>query len=220
MSSDAVDERPQTRREELVNALTHGSGLAASLVGLPTLLLVVAERGDVRQIVACSVFAATLVILYAASTIYHALPSSRAKGVLRVVDHVAIYLLIAGSYTPFALGILRGAWGWTLLGLIWGLAAIGIVHKTLLGFRFPLFSTLMYLGMGWLAIIAARPMAQALPPMALALICAGGLCYTAGVPFYMRDRLRYRHAIWHMFVLAGSGFHYAAVLLYATGLTQ
>ncbi len=217
--SEVDKERPQTRREELVNALTHGSGLAASLIGLPMLLLVASKRGDFLQLVACSVFATTLVLLYAASTMYHALPSSRAKRVLRVIDHVAIYLLIAGSYTPFALGILRGAWGTSLLGLIWGLAAIGIMHKTLLGFRFPLFSTLMYLGMGWLAIIAARPLAQALPPMALVLICAGGLCYTAGVPFYMRDRLRYRHAIWHLFVLAGSGFHYAAVLLYATGMT-
>lgn len=211
------DERPQTRREELVNALTHGSGLAASLVGLPTLLLVATKRGDTRQLVACSIFAVSLVILYAASTVYHALPSSRAKQILRVVDHIAIYLLIAGSYTPFALGVLRGAWGWTLFGLIWGLALLGILHKTLLGFRFPLASTLMYLGMGWLAIVAIQPMMQAIPPAGIALIVAGGLCYTGGVVFYLRDHLRYRHALWHLFVLAGSGFHYAAVLLYATG---
>lgn len=208
--------RPQSRREELANALTHGTGLAASLVGLPTLVLVAVNGGSARQIVACTVFAATLVILYAASTLYHALPPSRAKRVLRVVDHSAIYLLIAGSYTPFTLGVLSGAWGWTLFGVIWGLAAFGILYKTLLGFRFPRLSILLYVGMGWLAVLAIGPLTQALPAGGLAWLIAGGLCYTAGVPFYLRDRLRYRHAVWHLFVLAGSACHYAAVLQYAT----
>lgn len=208
--------RPQTRGEELANTVTHGIGLVASLVGLPTLVMVAARSGTARQIVACSVFAATLVILYAASTLYHALPSSRAKQVLRVVDHSAIYLLIAGSYTPFALGVLGGGWGWTLFGLIWGLAAFGILYKTLLGFRFPRLSTLLYVGMGWLAVVAIGPLTEALPAGGLAWLLAGGLCYTAGVPFYVRDRLRYRHAVWHLFVLAGSACHYAAVLRYAT----
>lgn len=208
--------RPQSRREELANALTHGTGLAASLVGLPTLVLVAVNGGGARQIVACTVFAATLVILYAASTLYHALPPSRAKRVLRVVDHSAIYLLIAGSYTPFTLGVLSGAWGWTLFGVIWGLAAFGILYKTLLGFRFPRLSILLYVGMGWLAVLAIGPLTQALPAGGLAWLIAGGLCYTAGVPFYLRDRLRYRHAVWHLFVLAGSACHYAAVLQYAT----
>lgn len=210
-------EGKQSRREELANALTHGSGLAASLVGLPVLVLAAASRGTTRQLVACAIFATSLVLLYAASTIYHALRSARAKHVMRVLDHIAIYVLIAGTYTPFALGVLHGAWGWTLLGLVWGLAALGVVHKLVLAFRFPLLSTLLYLGMGWMAVIAVGPLTRALPGAALWLLVAGGLCYTAGVPFYLRDRLRYRHAVWHLFVLAGSGFHYAAVLLFAIG---
>jgi hemolysin III len=211
------EHRPQSRREELANALTHGSGLAASLAGLPLLVWVASAHGNLRQIVACSVFATSLVILYGASTIYHALPTSRAKHVLRIIDHVAIYLLIAGSYTPFTLGVLHGAWGWTLFGLIWAAAAVGVLHKTVLGFRFPRLSVLMYLGMGWLAVVAIGPLARALPHAGLAWLVAGGLCYTAGVVFYVRDHLPYRHALWHLFVVAGSGCHYAAVLWYATG---
>jgi hemolysin III len=167
------------------------------------------------RIIACTVFAATLVLLYAASTLYHAIPASRAKQVLRVVDHSSIYLLIAGSYTPFTLGVLRGAWGWSLFGVVWTLAACGILYKTMFGFRFPRLSTGFYLAMGWLAVVALEPLARALPGPALAWLLAGGLCYTAGVPFYARDRLRFRHAVWHLFVLAGSACHYVAVLLYA-----
>lgn len=217
LSFSVAHKRPQSRREELANALTHGSGLAASLVGLPPLVWVASARGDALQIVACSVFATTLVILYAASTVYHALPTSRAKRVLRIIDHVAIYLLIAGTYTPFTLSVLRGTWGWGLLGLVWGLAAVGVLHKTLLGFRFPRLSTLMYLGMGWLAVVAVGPLSRALPPAGLGWLLAGGLCYTAGVVLYVRDHLPYRHALWHVLVVAGSGCHYVAVFHYATG---
>jgi hemolysin III len=212
--------RAQTRPEELANALTHGAGLVASLLGLPVLILAAARNGDGREVVACAVFAVSLVLLYAASTVYHALPASRAKQVLRVVDHVAIYLLIAGSYTPFALGVLRGAWGWALFGVVWGLAGIGILHKTVLGFRFPRLSTVMYLGMGWMAVVAIGPMAHALPVGGLLWLLAGGLCYTLGVVFYVRSHLPYRHAAWHLFVLAGSAFHYTAVWMYATGLPR
>jgi hemolysin III len=208
-------ERLQSRGEELLNALTHGSGLGASIVALPVLVMVAAAGGDSLRIIACTVFAATLVLLYAASTLYHAIPASRAKQVLRVVDHSSIYLLIAGSYTPFTLGVLRGAWGWSLFGVVWTLAACGILYKTILGFRFPRLSTGFYLAMGWLAVVALEPLARALPGPALAWLLAGGLCYTAGVPFYARDRLRFRHAVWHLFVLAGSACHYVAVLLYA-----
>lgn len=209
--------RPQSRREEWWNALTHGVGLAASVIGLPALILVASARGDRLEVIACTVFALSLVTLYAASTIYHALPSSPAKRVLRVIDHVAIYLLIAGSYTPFTLGVLRGAWGWTLFGVVWALAGLGILHKTVLGFRYPRLSTSMYVGMGWLAVVAIVPLARALPAAGLLLLVAGGLSYTAGVLLYVRDHKPYRHAIWHLFVLAGSGCHYAAVLLFATG---
>ncbi len=210
--------RPQSRGEELANALTHGSGLAASLFGLPPLLLLAANRGDLRQFAAACVFAVTLILLYAASTIYHAVPPSRArtKEALRVLDHVAIYLLIAGTYTPFTLGVLRGTWGWTLFGIVWGLALAGILYKTVFRFRFPRLSTVLYLAMGWLAIVAVGPFARVLPPAALGWLLAGGLCYTLGVPFYMRDSLRFRHALWHLFVLAGSACHYTAVLRYAT----
>ena len=209
--------RSQSRREELANALTHGSGLLASLVGVPLLLWVVRTHGDLRQVVACSVFAATLVLLYATSTAYHALPASRAKQVLRTLDHIAIYLLIAGSATPFTLGLLRGPWGWTLFGLLWGLAALGILYKTLIGFRFPRVSTLMYLGMGWLGLLAIRPLSQVMPVTGLGWLLAGGLCYTCGAVLYHRDHLPYRHAVWHLLVLGGSACHYAAVLQYATG---
>lgn len=208
--------RPQSRREEIANALTHGAGLTASLIGLPFLVWAATVQGDIRQVVACTVFAASLVILYAASTAYHALPASRAKHILRIIDHVAIYILIAGSYTPFALGVLRGGWGWSLFGVVWGLAVVGVFHKTVLGFRLPRLSTFMYLGMGWVAIVAIGPLTRALPSGGLILLLAGGLCYTAGVLLYVRDHLPYRHALWHLFVLAGSGCHYAAVLLYAT----
>ena len=209
--------RPQTRREELANALTHGAGLTASLVGLPPLIWMAATRGDALNIVACSVFAIGLVILYASSTAYHAVQTSRAKHILRVIDHVAIYLLIAATYTPFTLAVLRGAWGWSLFSVVWGLAVIGVLQKTFLGFRLPRLSTLMYLGMGWLGLVAIGPLTRALPAPGLALLLAGGLCYTAGVALYIRDHLPYRHALWHLFVIAGSGCHYAAVLQYATG---
>lgn len=212
--------RPQTRREEVANALTHGTGLALSLVGLPILVLVAARHGDVRQVVACSIFATTLVLLYAASTAYHAVSGERAKQLLRVVDHVAIYLLIAGTYTPFIFGLLRGVLSWTLLGVVWGLAIVGILYKTLLGFRFPRLSTMLYVGMGWLAVVAVPPLARAMPPAGLAWLIAGGLCYTVGVVFYVRGHRPYRHAVWHLFVLAGSACHYAAVLGYATGTAR
>ena len=217
LSFSVTQRRPQSLREERANALTHGFGLTASLVGLPPLLQAASTHGATLQVVACGIFAVSLVLLYAASTIYHALPASRAKQVLRVVDHVAIYLLIAGSYTPFTIGVLRGTWGWTLFWLVWGLAGLGILHKTLLGFRFPRLSTIMYLGMGWLAVVAIGPLSRTLPPAGLAWLVAGGLCYTAGVAFYVRDHLRYHHAAWHLLVLAGSACHYTAIYRYATG---
>jgi hemolysin III len=209
--------RLPSRKEELANALTHGSGLGASLVGLPLLILVVARSGDLLQLIGCVVFAVTLVLLYTASTIYHALPVSPAKHTLRLLDHIAIYLLIAGTYTPFALGVLRGIWGWTLFGLIWALAALGILSKIYLGHRYPRLSTVMYLGMGWLVVVAIRPLAAAVPAAGVTLLVIGGLCYTAGVVFYVRDWRPYHHTIWHLFVLSGSACHYAAVLWYATG---
>lgn len=211
--------RPSSLPEEIANSVTHGLGLLASLVGLPVLVLAAAGRGDALQVAGASVFGASLVALYAASTTYHAWPPSRTRRVLQVVDHAAIYLLIAGTYTPFTLGVLRGAWGWTLFGLVWSLAALGIVAKVRLGVRHPRLSTLLYVAMGWLGIVAIRPMMEQLPTAGLVWILAGGLLYTAGVAFYAADRLRYGHAVWHLFVLGGSTCHFVAVLRYALPLS-
>jgi len=207
--------RPLTRAEEVANALTHGLGLLGSIVALPVLVVTALAKGDALLVVGYSVFGATMVALYAASTIYHALPPSRAKQLFRVVDHVAIYLLIAGSYTPFTFGVLRGAWGWTLSGIVWSLAIVGILLKTTVGFRFPRASTVLYLSMGWLAVVAAKPLAAAVPGAGLAWIIAGGLLYTGGVVFYARDYRPWHHTVWHLFVLGGSACHFMAVWRYA-----
>ena len=205
-----------SRREELVNALTHGSGLLASLLGVPVLVLAALGHGDRRQLVGCVVFAATLVLLYGISTAYHACPPCRAKRVLQRLDHMAIYLLIAGTYTPFTLGVLRDGFGWALFGTVWALAGIGILFKSTLGLRFPRLSTAFYLGMGWLAVVALPPLLDALSIAGLLWVVAGGLCYTVGVLFYHHDHRRFWHAVWHLWVLAGSACHYVAVLRYAT----
>lgn len=188
-----------------------------SCVALPTLVVVAAARHDTWQVIGGSIFGATLLLLYCASTLYHALPSPRAKRVFRVLDHAAIYLLIAGTYTPFALGVLRGGWGWSLLGAVWGLAAIGIVVKALWGFRAARLSTAVYLLMGWLIVIAMQPLVARIGLSGLAWLLAGGVCYSAGVVFFAWERLRYGHMVWHLFVLAGSVLHFIAVLRYAGG---
>ncbi len=208
-------ERRLSLGEEIANAVTHGLGLVASLLGVPLLVGAAGAGHDLPLVIGTTVFAATLVALYAASTLYHALPHSRAKRVFRVVDHAAIYCLIAGTYTPFALGVLRGGLGWLLLALLWTLAGIGIVFKTLGGLRFPRLSTLLYLGMGWLAVLVVRPLAAALPAAGLGWLLAGGLLYTGGVLFYVWERPRYSHTVWHLFVLGGSTCHFLAVLWYA-----
>lgn len=213
-----IEGRGQTLGEEIANAVTHGAGLLASIAALPVLVLTAAGQRDVWQIVGGAIFGATLIVLYLASTIYHGLPASRAKRVLRVIDHAAIYLLIAGTYTPFTLGALRGPWGWALLGTIWTLALLGIAAKCTLGFRFPRLSTMLYIGMGWLIVIALQPLATRVSPAGLAWLTAGGLCYTGGVVFYATDtRIRYGHALWHLFVIAGSTCHFLAVLMHASG---
>jgi hemolysin III len=208
-------ERRLTLGEEIANSVTHGVALAASIAALPILVVAAAARHDPSQILGGSIFAATLILLYTASTLYHALPHSRAKRVFRVLDHSAIYLLIAGTYTPFALGALRGTWGWALFGAVWTLAVLGITAKATLGFRFPRLSAGVYLAMGWLAVVAVRPLSAALGPAGMAWLIAGGLCYTAGVLFFAWERLRYGHMVWHVFVTAGSVCHFFAVLWYA-----
>jgi hemolysin III len=200
--------------EEVAHSVTHGVGLLAAIAGLVVLVMMAAATGDAWRITACAIYASTLVLLYASSTLYHALSATRARPVLRMLDHSAIFLLIAGTYTPFALVSLRGPWGWTLLGIVWGLALLGIAAKAAFGARWPVISTALYIGMGWVVLVAAKPLVERVPPGAIALLVAGGLAYTGGVAFYAWTRLRYGHAIWHLFVIAGSVCHYVAVLLY------
>jgi len=211
----ALPKRPQSLGEEIANSVSHAVGLLAAVVAIPVLVLSAVRRGDAAGIVGASVFAATMVLLYLTSTLYHALPRNRAKRVFRVLDHGAIFLLIAGTYTPFTLGVLRGTWGWTLFGLVWGLAAAGVVLKAMGGVRYPILSTCLYLGMGWLVLIAVRPLWLRMPPAGLLWLLAGGLAYTAGVAFFAAERIRYSHFVWHLFVLAGTACHFIAVLWYA-----
>ena len=208
-------EHSQSFGEEVANSVSHGIGLLAALVAFPILVISAAERGDVAGIIGASVFAATLVLLYSASTLYHALPHTRAKKIFRILDHGAIYLLIAGTYTPFTLGVLRGSWGWTLFGLQWGLAVLGIVLKSVGGMRYGRLSVAVYLAMGWLVVIAAGPVMEKVPSWGLFWLVAGGIAYTVGVVFYALERLRYFHFIWHLFVIVGSACHFIAVLRYA-----
>ncbi len=203
---------PHLRLEEAANILTHGVGVLAALTAAATLIPLAAVRGSTWHVVGTSVFTATLVTLYSVSTAYHAARTRRWKARLRVVDHAAIYLLIAGTYTPFTLGVLRGGWGWSLFGVIWGLAVAGIVFKLFTTGRFKVVSTLLYVAMGWLILVAVVPVARQLGPTTLAWLVAGGLAYTLGTAFFGARRLRFGHAIWHLFVLAGSLCHTVAVV--------
>lgn len=208
-------ERPQTLGEEIANSVSHGVALLAAILALPWLLAPARHLNSVA-LVAAIVFAVTMVLLYLTSTLYHALPAGRAKRVFLKLDHCVIYLFIAGSYTPFALGVLDGALGWTLFGLVWSLAFVGIALKLVGHLSHPWLSTGLYLLMGWLVLIAIVPLMERLPGPGLALLVAGGLAYTAGVAFFLLDsRFRYAHAIWHGFVAAGTGCHFFAILGYA-----
>jgi len=210
-----MSERPQSLGEEIANSVSHGVALLAAIVAVPFLLSSSRQFG-VANVVGASVFAATLVLLYLVSTLYHALPAGRAKRVFLKLDHGAIYIFIAGSYTPFTLGALGGPWGWTLFGLVWSLAVLGVTLKAFDRLSHPWLSTGLYLAMGWLVLIAFVPLVERVPAAGVALLVAGGLAYTLGVVFFMLDsRLRYAHAVWHSFVVAGTGFHFTAVLGYA-----
>lgn len=206
--------QPDTLKEEIANSITHGVGTGLSVIGGIVLVALAATYGDIWRVVSLSIYAGSLVVLYLASTLYHSFQNPRIKHILRIVDHAAIYVLIAGSYTPFLLVSLRGAWGWTLLGIIWGLAVLGILFKTMFIHKFPKLSTLVYIGMGWLCIVAAQEMLTRIPMGGLIWLAAGGLLYTSGVIFYAWRKLPYHHAVWHVFVLAGSACHYLAILFY------
>ena len=201
--------------EELASSLSHGVGLVGALAVTPVLVVSAVSRGGAADVVGSSIFGATLVFLFLASTWYHAAPEGRLRARLRTFDHAAIYLLIAGTYTPFTLGVLGGAWGWTLFGIVWGAAVVGACQKLIGGVRYPRLSTTTYVAMGWLVLIAIRPLWLNMPPQGIGWLVAGGLCYSTGVAFYAARRLRYGHFVWHLFVLAGSTCHFFAVLWYA-----
>ena len=211
----SVLDRSQSVGEEIANAISHGVGFVAALVATPILITHAASQEGASAVVGASVFAATMLLLYLASTLYHALPHGRAKHVFRIIEHSAIFLLIAGTYTPFTLGVLRGPWGATLLGLVWGLAVLGILLKIVGGMRYLMLSTAVYVAMGWLVVIAILPLSLRVPTAGLVWLVLGGVAYTAGVPFFATKRLRFGHFIWHLFVLAGTLCHFFAVLWYA-----
>ncbi len=205
----------QSLREEIANGISHGVGFVCALVAAPILIVAAVRRGDTAGIVGASVFAAAMILLYLASTLYHAVPDPRYKRILRRCDHGAIYILIAGTYTPFTLGALRGPWGWTLFGIVWGLALVGILHKSFAGVRYPILSTVVYLGMGWIIVVAAKPLLTHVPITGLVWLFLGGMAYTGGVVFYATDHRRYNHFVWHLFVMAGTACHFVAVLFYS-----
>jgi hemolysin III len=206
----------QSTGEELANSISHGVGLIGGIIGAPILLMAAFRHGSVLFLIGTIVFIVTILLLYLGSMLYHAWPHSRAKSILQILDHSAIFWLIAGTYTPFALGPLRGVWGWAMLGIIWALAVFGALVKATRGAtRHRKFAMALYLGMGWLALIFIRPLALAVPLSALLWLLAGGVAYTTGVLFYVNKRLRYAHFVWHLFVLTGTGCHFAAVLVCA-----
>ena len=211
----ASRERTQSPGEEIANSVSHGVGLLAAIAAAPVLVLSAVRHDGTARIVGASVFAATMVLLYLTSTLYHALPANRAKRVLRVLDHAAIFLMIAGTYTPFTLGVLRGTWGWTLFGIVWGLALAGVVLTAAGGGRSPKLRMYLYLAMGWLILIAVKPLWLRMPSWGLFWIFAGGIAYMAGVVFYTAKRVSYNHFVWHLFVITGTACHFVAVLRYA-----
>ncbi len=210
-----MDERPQSTGEEIANSVSHGVGLLLALAGFAVLVVVTLQRGAVLEIVAATVFGATMVLLYSTSMLFHAFPQSRTKRVFQVLDHSAIYLLIAGTYTPFTLGVLHGTWGWILFGLVWSMAVVGIVLKAFGGIRYNTVSTLVYIAMGWLVVIAADEVWTLVPKWGIFWLFAGGIAYTLGAVFFLAERIRYFHFVWHLFVVAGTACHFIAVLWYA-----
>lgn len=202
-----------TFSEELIHAISHGLGALLALVGLVVLVVAAAVRCEgATPVVACSIYGAFMVLMFVTSTLYHSFPWPTVKRVFRVLDHEMIFLMIAGTYTPFVLITLRGAQSWTLFGLVWGLAAVGLVFEGFFTGRFKVVSTLLYVLMGWVIVFALKPLAEAMPAAGIRWLWAGGLCYTAGAGVYLFKRVRYHHAVWHLLVLAGAACHYFAIL--------
>jgi hemolysin III len=200
--------------EEIGNAVSHGIGALLAVAGLVVMVVYAALYGTAWHVVSTAIYGATLVLLYLASTLYHGLTHARAKRIFKILDHAGVYLLIAGTYTPFTLVTLRGAWGWSLFGTVWGLALLGIVFEAFWVYRPKWASVVVYVAMGWIIVIAARPLFASLPAPALWLLFAGGLSYTGGTAFYVLKRVRYMHMVWHLWVLGGSICHFLAVIFY------
>ena len=200
--------------EVIANSVTHGIGAMLSAIGLIALILMATTRGGLRLITSVTVYGMTLCLLYTISTLYHAVRAPGPRRVFRILDHASIYLLIAGTYTPFSLIVLRGGWGWTLFGVVWAIAVLGIVFKAFATGRFEALSSTLYILMGWLVVIAIKPLLLTLPLSGFIWLMAGGVFYTGGVAFYAKDRIPYFHFIWHLFVLGGSICHFVAVMQY------
>jgi len=203
-------------REEVANTISHGLGLLLAIAAVPVLIVSAMRAGSAHSIFGVSVFAATMVLLYLVSTLYHWLTHEPSKQLFRLFDHTAIFLLIAGTYTPFALGVLRGPWGWSMLAAVWVLALVGITLKMIARTRHSRITIALYVVMGWLAVVAIKPILALVPVPGILLILAGGVAYTGGLAFFAAQRIRYNHLIWHLFVIAGTVFHFFAVLWYAT----
>lgn len=200
--------------EEIANSITHGLGLLLAIGGLGVLTAFAALKGNGWHVTSCSIYSAALILLFSASTLYHSFPFPRVKRLFRIFDHSAIFIMIAGTYTPFTLVNLRGPWGWTLFGVVWGVAVLGILLETLAMDRWPRLSLALYVVMGWAVVAAIKPMLQSVAPGGLILMLAGGLAYTVGIIFYAWKKMPYHHAVWHLFVLAGSILHFFAILFY------
>lgn len=213
-TKNSKTEAVYTLSEEIANGITHGIGAMLSVAGLTVLVVLAAIYGDAWRIVSFSIYGTSLVLLYTASTLYHAIQHPDAKRIFRIMDHAAIYLLIAGTYTPITLVNMRGPWGWSIFGFVWALAIIGIIFKTMYTGRYDKISTAAYVLMGWICLIGLKEMLVAIPPGGLVWLVAGGVCYTVGVIFYAWQKLPFNHAIWHLFVLGGSMCHFFAILFH------
>jgi hemolysin III len=200
--------------EEIAHTISHGIGILLSIAGLAVLVAFASLYGDAWHITSSAIYGATLVLLYTASTLYHGIPQSKSKQLLRRLDHAAIFLLIAGTYTPFTLVNMRGVWGWSLFGLVWGLAILGMVLELGMKRRIRWLSITLYLGLGWLILIAIKPLIDSVPIGGIVLLLAGGLSYSLGIIFYVWKRLSYHHMVWHLFVMGGSALHFFSVFFY------
>ncbi|MCR4314725.1 MAG: hemolysin III family protein [Planctomycetes bacterium] len=208
-------ERDQHLGEEIANSISHGLGAVAAVIATPFLIFAAVEQGDAKYIVGASIFAASMILLYLTSTLYHAFPHGKTKRIFRVIEHSMIFVLIAGTYSPFTLGILTGGWGWTIFGIVWGLTVVGVLMKIFDQVDRPWISTGLYLLMGWVIVIAAGPLISSMPLPGLIWLAAGGLAYTLGVIFYAADsKFRFGHFVWHLFVLLGTTCHFFAVYFY------